>query len=382
MIIRKRFLAALLTGVVVLVRPVRAQTIRGRILDSVSQASISGALVELRDATDTPLRQVFSGATGGWEFLVDSGQRVQVRIAAIGYARHAPITIDVKPGLTVIPTIILAPIVVSLPELHAMGGKRSCGKSELTPETFGGLFDGAHSALQVMDATMRSGHLAFNVEVVHSIVMKKQRDSSVSADTSAESLRAWPVQSIPADLLVQIGFERPASTAEGGGELYFGPDLQVLFSDWFLDTHCFTLDKGNGHGDSVFIRFDPLGKPKHVDLSGTLVLDRATLTLRGLSYVHRNLPDGVPEKSAGGEMHFGEPSPGLWVPVDWAIWAPITKTSRTISRPIIISSGPSGRGGFAPRVTSIPSQSSTLVQVVGREEKHGRLVRILPVPGS
>jgi hypothetical protein len=374
--------AAVILGAAPL-RSLAAQTIRGRLVDSMSHAPISGALVELLDADGKLVHQAFTGASGGWEFTADSGRRVEIRFAAIGYSRHASIAVDVTSSLTTVPTVVLQPTVVSLPELHALGGKRSCGKAELTPETFGGLFDAAHSALQVMDATMRSSHLAFNVQLVHTIVTRKQHDSTVSSDTSAASLRTWPVRSISPDLLAQIGFERPLSEDQGGGELFFGPDLQVLFSDWFLETHCFTLEKDQGRGDSVFIQFEPAGKPKHVDLNGTMVLDRATLTLRRLSYVHRNLPNGVPDKSAGGDMHFGEPSPGLWVPVDWAIWAPITRVPRMIARPIIIAR-PSSRGsGFGqPMTSSIPTDQSTLVQVVGREENQGRLIRIVPVPGS
>ena len=111
------------------------------------------------------------------------------------------------------------------------------------------------------------------------------------------------------------------------------PDMQVMFSDWFLDTHCFTIDKKLSVGDTVVIRFDPARKSKHVDVSGDMVLDRTTLTLRRFSYALRNIPDGVPDRAAGGDMQFAELSAGLWVPTDWAIWAPITKVQRMISRP-------------------------------------------------
>jgi len=215
---------------------------------------------------------------------------------------------------------------------------------------------------------------------VHTITVKTAKDSSRSSDTAKSSLRSWPVRSLSLDSLRAVGFQRPGTEAEGFGHHYYGPDMEVLFSDWFLDNHCFALDKDRSKGDTVFIKFDPAGKQKLVDLSGELVLDRASLTMRRLTYTHRNLPDGLPDRSAGGEMRFAEKSEGLWVPVEWAIWAPVTRAQRQISRPTVIVMAPGQRTGRGA-VMSEPSQS-LLIQVVGRDESRGRLTRIVPVGGS
>jgi hypothetical protein len=154
--------------------------------------------------------------------------------------------------------------------------------------------------------------------------------------------------------------------------------MQVMFSDWFLDSHCFTIDRKLSVGDTVVIRFDPAGKPKHVDVSGNLVLDRASLTLRRFNYAFRNTPDGVPDRSAGGDMFFAELSPGLWVPTDWAIWAPLTKVERAIFRPgvVVVSRGVRGAmiSGASPPIQPI-------VQVVGRKEQRGHVTRVVPAGG-
>jgi hypothetical protein len=312
-------------------------------------------------------------------------QRYQVRVAAIGFARRA--ATDVMPGVdpVVLPDIVLTPVAVTLPELRAMSGKRACGKSELNAETFGGLLESAHTSLQMMDATLRSAQLGFETQVIHTVTIKNFRDSiSSSADTTMGALHAWPVVSLSVDSLQAVGFERPKTVAEGSGRKYYGPDMQVLFSDWFLATHCFALDKDRSKGDTVFIRFDPAGRSKNVDISGELVLDRTSLTMRRLTYAHRNLPDGVPDRAAGGEMQFAEKSEGLWVPVTWAIWAPITKSQRLISRPVTIVMAPGQRGALPGRRSMLaePPNPPPLVQVIGREEQRGRLVRIVPIGGS
>lgn len=382
---KRAIVAAVLALGALMVPRVRAQTIRGRLVDAVNHAPVAGALAELRDGQGNVVQQVFSSPSGVFVLVAPPNQKYQVRIAAIGYARHAQIAVTIGADPVVLPDIVLTAVAVSLPELRAMSGKRACGKSELNPETFGGLLESAHTSLQLMDATLRSAQLGFEVQIIHTLTVKTSKDSSVSADTVAGALHTWPVQSLSLDSLRALGFQRAKTPEEGTGHFYYGPDMQVLFSDWFLDNHCFTLDKNLSKGDTVFIRFDPAGKQKNVDISGELVLDRVSLTMRRLTYTHRNLPDGLPDRSAGGEMRFAEKSAGLWLPVEWAIWAPITQSHRQISRPVMIVMAPGQRGGLTGSRTVMsggPSNPPPLVQVVGRDEKRGRLTRIVPLGGS
>jgi hypothetical protein len=359
--------------------PLRAQAVRGRVVDGIQHTPIAGALVELHDA-DGVVLQMFTSASGGFVFAVTPSRRYQVRVAAIGYARHTMIDVPAATETVSVSDIVLTPIAVSLPELHAMAGKRACGKSEITPETFGGLLDGAQTALQVMHATLQSSQVAFEVQLIHTITTRRARDSSMSADTNSASVHQWPVRSLSADSLQLVGFARNGTPAEGGGEFFYGPDLEVLFSDWFLESHCFTLDKKLTRGDTVVIRFDPAGKSKHVDVSGQLVLDRSTLTLQRLTYAHRYLPEGIPEGAAGGAMRFAQLSAGFWVPADWSIWAPIIRATRVISRPMPIYM--QGRGGRPVMVTPSSPLPMPLIQIVGRDERSGRLTRVVPNPGS
>jgi hypothetical protein len=360
-----------------------AQTVRGRLVDATTHQAISGALTELRDAAGHVITQVFSSPSGGFLLAAPAGPQYQLRIAAIGYARHAaiPVTIGTEP--VVLRDVALSAVVVTLPELHALAGKRACGKAEVNPETFGGLLESAKMSLQVMDATLRSAQVGFEMEVVHSLTVRKSfNDTSVSADTVGGVLHEWPVRSLSIDSLQLFGFQRQKTPEEGGGRHYYGPDMQVLVSDWFLDNHCFTLDKDRSKGDTVVIKFDPAGHPKQTDVSGTLVLDRSTLTMRHMTYQLRNLPDGMPDRSAGGEMSFAERGTGLWVPTEWAIWAPITKAARLISRPILTPRAPGQVGRIGGTMGGMSDAPPPLIQVIGRDERRGRLTRIVPLGGS
>ena len=383
---RKRAIAAAVLALGILtVLQLQAQSIRGRLVEAVNHAPVVGALAELRDGQGKVIQQTFTSPSGVFLFVAPANHKYQVRVAAIGNARHAPVDLTLGADAVILPDIVLTAVAVTLPELRAMAGKRACGKSELNPETFGGLLESAHTSLQLMDATMRSAQLGFEMQIIHTITVMTANDSSRSADTTAGKLHSWPVQSLSLDSLQAVGFQRAKTPAEGTGHFYYGPDMSALFSDWFLDNHCFTLDKNLSKGDTVVIRFDPAGKQKHVDISGTLVLDRASLTMRRLTYTHRNLPDGLPDRAAGGEMRFAEKSAGLWVPVEWAIWAPITKSQRLISRPPMVVMVPGQRGsmtGGRTVMSSGPPNPPPLVQVIGRDERRGWLTRIVPLGGS
>ncbi|MGH7583759.1 MAG: carboxypeptidase-like regulatory domain-containing protein [Gemmatimonadales bacterium] len=352
--------------------------IRGRVIDGTARAGISGALVELRDSSGVIVQRTFSGATGGFAFAPSHAGRYQVHVAAIGYGRHPAVDADVAATLVVLPDIVLSAVVISLPTIEALSGKRSCGRSQLTAETFGGLLDAARTSLEVIDGTVRSGTVAFQMRLIHAMTLYNNRKDKFSADTADRVITAWPVRSLAPDSLQAIGFMREKTPEEGGGQVFYGVDFAALFSDWFLDTHCFTLDKGQSRGDTLVIAFAPQGKPKHVDLRGDLYLDRASLTLRRLTYEHRNLPAGFPDKSAGGSMDFAELMPGLWVPMDWSIWAPIVKVSRMIYRPVLGPPMPVGRGMSRPPPQVMSATVRQIVDVVGREENRGQLLRIAP----
>jgi Carboxypeptidase regulatory-like domain len=377
-------LALIAFSCIVSVRTAAAQTIRGRLVDATSKAPIVSALVELRDVQGKVVSQNFSSPSGGFVFVAQPNQNYQLRIAAIGYARHAPVDVNLGADPLTVPDIALTAVIVSLPDLKAMSGKRACGKGELAPETFGGLIDVARTSLQLMDATMRSAQLGFQMQIVNRYAtrgLKESKDSAVSADTTASTLREWPVKSLALDSLQLFGFTRPATESEGFGHHYYGPDMTVLVSDWFLETHCFSLDKDRTKGDTVVIKYDPIGHPKYVDVSGTIVINREALTTRTVTWELRDLPDGAPDRAAGGEMHFAEKSSGLWVPIDWAIWAPLTKSARSIARPVMMSPPPGQRGTMAPSRQVMSAPPPPLVQVVGRKEVRGRLVRIVPMGG-
>ncbi len=310
-----------------LATPLAAQTVRGRVVDSAAGTPLGGALVELSDSTGHPLMRMLATPRGTFAFLVNGSGRYSLRVAAIGYLPIVGWPLPKATGDITLPDLALNRAVFRLPDLVAAGKTRACGLDELRRGTFAEVLESAHTALQVADAAFDAQTLGFRVQLVRtqSIIGDPH---GVTVDTSMAVLSSWPLRSTDLDSLEQVGFAREPTPSEPPGEIYYGPDARVLFSDWFLDSHCFALvvDKRGESADSVRMRFEPRQRPQGVDLDGEMVFDRATMSLRRLEFRHVHLPDWAPTGSAGGSITFDRWPSGLWLPVAWSIRGPIEAT--------------------------------------------------------
>lgn len=306
-----------------LATPLAAQTVRGRVVDAAG-TPIGGALVEWSDSVGHPMMRMLATSRGTFAFLVNRAGHYSLRVAAIGYLPVVGRPVAVVATDITLPDIALDRVVFRLPDLVAAGKSKACGLDELRSGTFADVLESAHTALQVADAAFDAQTIGFRVQLVRTTSFIGNPNGS-SVDTSIAVLSSWPLRSTDLDSLEQVGFAREPTASEPPGEIYYGPDARVLFSDWFLDSHCFALvvDKRGRSADSVRMRFTPRQKPKRVDLDGEMVFDRATMSLRRLEFRHVHLPDWVPAGSAGGSITFDRWPSGLWLSVAWSIRGPI-----------------------------------------------------------
>ncbi len=189
-----------------------------------------------------------------------------------------------------------------LPDLLAVSRGRYCGRKGLSDETFGRLLESAHSALDIIAATIRSRELRFTVTEIRTRTLYSAMGGITSADTTTLPLLAWPVQSIDPDSLRVFGFSREVRPGDPATRVYYGPDPRVLFADWFLDGHCFSLAHFKAGDDTLHVRFVPARKDKLVDISGELLLDAHHLALLQFS-VHPPEPPRLGDAERGRWRH-------------------------------------------------------------------------------
>ena len=302
---------------------VSAQAVRGRVIDSKTHLALPGALVELRDTSGRSLLVQITPSSGAFLLTAPAAGRYLLRVVAIGYTPRRSTPIALSEVVLSLPDIPLTPVSVRLPDLVVVARQRFCGNTGFSDAVFGQLLEGARTALQVIEATIQSRQVGFQVTIVTSRILYGPVNNFITADTAVRLLATWPVRSVAADTLRTFGFGRQLRPGDEGSREYYGPDPQVLFSDWFLASHCFTLAKVRKGNDTLLVRFAPVRKDRKIDIRGELMLDAKNLSLHAMTFAHINLPSWMPEEAAGGEMQFFQTPNGLWVTRNWAIWAPI-----------------------------------------------------------
>lgn len=302
----------------------QAQNVTGHVYGP-GRRPLSSALVELQRVDGTSVQRVLSSATGGFLLTAPVPGTYRYRVAAIGYRPLAPAPVTVPAAGVIVPDVTLQAVSVRLPDLVAVAGNRFCGRQRANSAIFDGFLQAAHTALDVMETSVTSHVIAFTVARIDSRSVYGAYTNFETADTTIQPLARWPIVSIDLDTLRIYGFGRLLQPGNENSREYYGPDARVLFSSWFLDSHCFTIDKPNRKhpSDSLHLRFAPARKSKLIDISGELVLDAHTLALLQMSFEHQNLPRWMSVGQAGGNMEFSPMPSGLWVTRTWQLWAPL-----------------------------------------------------------
>src|SRR4029079_4322130 len=77
-----------------------------------------------------------------------------------------------------------------------------------------------------------------------------------------DRLTGWPIQSADPARLRKTAFLQvdgpapsPLNDRTETGPTYFGPDARVLFTDWFLGSHCISVETSDRDSSSIVARF-------------------------------------------------------------------------------------------------------------------------------
>ncbi|HET9066302.1 MAG TPA: carboxypeptidase regulatory-like domain-containing protein, partial [Gemmatimonadales bacterium] len=301
-----------------------AQTVRGRVVsDAESPTPIARAIVELTQGSWS--RRTLTTASGSFSLEGNGPGAYNLRVAAIGFTPTTRTRLVLGSDPLELGDFRLAPRVITLEEIDVQGNS-SCKAGPNSTSVLGRLLDGARTSLEVMEATLPTMQGGFKVERVTRRAVAARRDSFVTADTLISTFSAWPIASVGLDSLERFGFSMDGLSDGSAGRTWFGPDVAVLFSDWFLAGHCFMVMAPKAKDQPIVITYEPATKRGMVDIGGELTLDPATLALTALTFEHRNLPNRMRNGVAGGELEFAQLPSGLWLPMRWSIRAPIQTT--------------------------------------------------------
>jgi hypothetical protein len=324
--------AILLMG---LAAPLAAQTLQGRLLQVPQDTPIPGALVALVDSCGAEVGRAASSASGGFTLSAARPGRYHVSVRQIGWKTWASTAFDLGAGRTAALTFRIDAEPYALPTITVEARRPRCGIRLGGEEVVSRLLDVAQTAIALAEATADQGTVGFSSEW-YLVRYSPALEVVDSASVGVGRLSRWPVRSAPADSLRRWGFvrtdgpgQRWTDVGPDRGPVYYGLDAPALFSEWFLASHCFRLeDERRGE---LRVAFAPERRKGQVDVSGTLVLDRASLELRRIEFVYVHLPRWVPAGRAGGAVHLRRLRTGAWVPFAWWMRAPVPRVA--VDRP-------------------------------------------------
>ncbi len=328
------------------------QSFQGRLLQASDQEAINGGVVQLVDSAGRLLGSAMTSSSGSFVLRTPGAGSYRLRGLAVGFKPAESGLLRHEGGRETASDLLLDRAAVVLGDLVVRARKGRCANAESGDAVFASLLEGAATSMTIMDAMLTSGTATFETEVVE----VRKVSGTMTSDTTKGKLLSWPFLSLDPDSLKANGFHRFYSTAVLSSDTYYAPDARVLFAPWFLASHCFTLRPFGPEAREITVAFAPRRKGVQVDISGELVLDAELFTPRRLSYRHLYLPRGLPDNSSGGEVKFMALGGGLWLPINWRMWAPVPPSLDSPDRSRAL--GRAERFGRVTKLAAAPSKES------------------------
>jgi len=297
-----------------------AQAVRGRLLEADGTTGLGGAMMTLVRFDGTEVDRTLTGSEGRFSLSAPEPGNYRLRADRIGFATTFSAYFVVAAGKTV-GIDVSAPVeAISLEGIEA-SGERRCGIEPREGLMLARVWDEARKALAAAAWTQERGYYEYEMRNLRQHLEPEGNKLISESRSYNRSYVKAPYVSRPADSLVEGGFARITSLESR----YWAPDAEVLLSDAFLRTHCFSLrtDRRKAPG-LIGLRFEPESRRAVPDIGGTLWIDRGTSRLERLDFTYRNMnyPDGIGDSGAGGSLEFEALPNGTWIVDSWRIRMP------------------------------------------------------------
>ena len=277
----------------------RAQIIRGTLVEELSEVPVDGAAVVLLDEADRQISWRLTDPAGRFSFVLQRGGTYRLRADRIGHASVVSDLITVNADQTVLRRLEIPVEAIVLEGLTVESGRR-CEVRPGSNQATARVWEEARKALEATSQTTRRG--LYRYVIRHFERELDARGTRVLSENSRvdRQLTPNPWKSLPVDDLLSRGFVRP----DGDGSVYYAPDADVLLSDPFLDTHCMRLTEGGDESQGLIgLVFEPVEDRGVTEISGTLWVDPTNGELQWLDYDYEELD--VPNRDRlGGRVSF------------------------------------------------------------------------------
>lgn len=300
-----------------------AQVVRGRILEEEAGTAIPYALVTLLDSAVAPVAQALSDLDGSFSIPAPGEGSYSVRIERMGIRAFVSDPFLVTADATPLREFRVRVEAIVLSGVEATVARRCSGDPERTYEGRT-LFEEVRQAHLSDPPPQPVGPIRYEI-LEYGRIWDGAGTGLFGADTITYRLQEDPYRSLPVDSLLAFGFVQPAPNGQGWA--YFGPDVDVLLADTFLEAYCFSMSAEEGEPGQVGLSFEPAGPEFAPGIGGILWIDRASLDLESVEFTFTRYPyrvrgSGPRGVRGGGEIRFQRLDGGGYIVTHWRMLAP------------------------------------------------------------
>ncbi len=310
---------------------VAAQAFHGTLRGTAQGAPVSGAIVLLMDSTRTIHARSRSDDQGRFVLHSDAAGLFRVRIQRIGVRPYESTLFSLTGDTTAVIALDELPP-VALPRVTT-NGLSMCRDRTFAAEATWQLWEDVRTALIATSLTYAEQRNRFNVAQVRRIYTAAPASLHAIALIEDSLTAAQPWTSFAPEALAEHGYVRYADNRL----TFISPDLDVLLSRTFENTHCFQPNLQRQRGQ-IGLSFEPGQSLKNnTDIAGTFWLDSATHELRTLTFRHTGLPFVIDDSSGASVVRFAKFDAKNWLIASWIIRAPIPSLATFMGHPVPVA---------------------------------------------
>jgi hypothetical protein len=297
-------------------RILSGQTVQGVALESDSTTPARRLIIALLDSTGNQVTRTLTSDLGKFLIRAPAPGRYRLKGMRIGYRSTLSREIVLDSGSVAFQFIVeRAPVAFAPVQIRQ---KRVCKANPDSSAAAFRMWNNARNSLAAVVSARRDRMLVSRLQ----IRMGKREhplklivvDSIFELDDASED----PFISAPSEHLDSMGY----IAEHKFGATAYAPDEEVLLSELFATTHCFSLVADTSDENNVGLVFIPVPDRKVADIEGILWMDRRTSALRSLEFTYTRTPHWGKWSSAGGRVEFIQILDGISVISRWHIQLP------------------------------------------------------------
>ncbi len=296
----------------------KAQVIRGQIVDSMSGTPVGRGFAVLLDTHGNEVARSLSDRDGRFSLTAPSAGRYWLRSERIGFRASVSEQLELEDGQTLEFTLRVEALPVRLATLVVPGRDRCNTNPEQGASTVV-IWEEIRKALAATVWGDEQELFHYRQYTYQRSLDKRRRRKLDETGRRKSGFADPPFRSVPAEQLASEGY----IVERSDGLWYYLPDAHTLLDDQFLNAHCFHVvrDEDDRPGQ-VGLAFEPMSERRLPDVEGTLWLDEFTSELRELDVRHTRVKYDVRDRRIGGTVGFMMLPSGAWIVREWHVRAP------------------------------------------------------------